>query len=454
MFTKRNLQANYLGFVGQKQIRYIGARSAGYTPQPVNVSYGIGITSGQGKRIAVESIAPQNVAITTGLAVLSATSILNAGALLTTGPTTFNASALSQTITPDWERALSFTATASTGDGTYTSANAIIVTISGYDCNGYAVTEQIPLNSATAVVTKKTFYGIASIVVSTATASSLTVSVGWAKTFNIAYPIAYFADLVEVSRKATAATSYTIEALSGHTFDIGFASAPINITTVPPFGNATDVSLTINTANIIGSLAWTTVVNAGSNVQAPNAFYTNPAPNQSQFVKYNSQRLHIIATGGTYTLTFNGQTTSSLNYNASCSTIQTALQGLSTVGTGNMIVTQIDQVRYLITCAGTLVGAQPNITVTTSSLTGTQIWPSGSGRWIAELDYGDGTYEEMIITNVTGSTVTAYRSADGTVAHNHYDNGAQIVIRPQMTVTPTSLTANDRLMVTFRTGVL
>lgn len=44
-------------------------------------------------------------------------------------------------------------------------------------------------------------------------------------------------------------------------------------------------------------------------------------------------------TAGTFTLTYNGSTTSALAYNASAATIQSALEGLSTIGTGNVTVT-------------------------------------------------------------------------------------------------------------------
>lgn len=44
-------------------------------------------------------------------------------------------------------------------------------------------------------------------------------------------------------------------------------------------------------------------------------------------------------TAGTFTLTYNGQTTSALAYNASAATIQAALEGLSTIGSGNVVVT-------------------------------------------------------------------------------------------------------------------
>jgi hypothetical protein len=62
-------------------------------------------------------------------------------------------------------------------------------------------------------------------------------------------------------------------------------------------------------------------------------------------------------TGGTFTLTFAGATTSAIAYNASAATVQTALEALSTIGSGNVL------------CAG---GALPGAAVTAT------FWHPGS----------------------------------------------------------------------------
>ncbi len=66
-------------------------------------------------------------------------------------------------------------------------------------------------------------------------------------------------------------------------------------------------------------------------------------------------------TGGTYTLTYSGQTTGPIVYNATATQVRTALQALSNIGSGN------------VTCAG---GPHPGspVTVTfTGSLAGTDV---------------------------------------------------------------------------------
>jgi hypothetical protein len=49
--------------------------------------------------------------------------------------------------------------------------------------------------------------------------------------------------------------------------------------------------------------------------------------------------VYLSALSGTFTLSYAGQTTSAIAYNASTSTVQTALQALSTIGAGNVTVT-------------------------------------------------------------------------------------------------------------------
>jgi hypothetical protein len=44
-------------------------------------------------------------------------------------------------------------------------------------------------------------------------------------------------------------------------------------------------------------------------------------------------------TGGTFTLSYQGQTTSGIAYNAAAATVQTALEGLSSIGSGNVACT-------------------------------------------------------------------------------------------------------------------
>lgn len=80
------------------------------------------------------------------------------------------------------------------------------------------------------------------------------------------------------------------------------------------------------------------------------------------------QTITVNATGGTFTVTYKGQTTSAQAYNVSASNLQTALQGLSTIGTGKATVTLSGSV-YTITLSDDL-GALELVSTNAASLTG------------------------------------------------------------------------------------
>ena len=77
------------------------------------------------------------------------------------------------------------------------------------------------------------------------------------------------------------------------------------------------------------------------------------------------------ATGGTFTITYNGQTTSALAFNASAADVQNALCALSNVGVGNLTVN--NDYPYTIYFGGTLGNVAQAIVTVTSSLTGTGV---------------------------------------------------------------------------------
>lgn len=84
------------------------------------------------------------------------------------------------------------------------------------------------------------------------------------------------------------------------------------------------------------------------------------------------QQLTLLrASGGTFTLTFDGQTTSGIAYNASASTIQTALEALSNIAPGDVTVTAGDSGIFTFEFTGTYAGLDVALlTVNSSSLTG------------------------------------------------------------------------------------
>lgn len=86
-----------------------------------------------------------------------------------------------------------------------------------------------------------------------------------------------------------------------------------------------------------------------------------------------NQTALVGATGGTYKLTYNGQTTSALAYNAVAATVQTALEALSNVGTGDIVVSggPLSTTPVVYTFANDKAGSfQPQMTADLSTVTG------------------------------------------------------------------------------------
>lgn len=84
------------------------------------------------------------------------------------------------------------------------------------------------------------------------------------------------------------------------------------------------------------------------------------------------QYLVIDATGGTFTLTFAAQTTSAQTLTTTTAgTLQTAMQALSSIGAGNILVAGSNAAGYTFTFTGTLANTNVGqITVNPASLTG------------------------------------------------------------------------------------
>ena len=76
-------------------------------------------------------------------------------------------------------------------------------------------------------------------------------------------------------------------------------------------------------------------------------------------------------TGGTFTISYGGQTSAGIAYNASAATVQAALQAMSSIGAGNCTVTGSAGGPYTVTFTGTLgIQAITTITGSASGLTG------------------------------------------------------------------------------------
>lgn len=86
----------------------------------------------------------------------------------------------------------------------------------------------------------------------------------------------------------------------------------------------------------------------------------DPGVNEQQTVTITGS-----PTGGTFTLTFGGQTTSAIAYNATAATVEAALEALSTIGQGNVQVTGSAGGPYTVEFVGAL--AKTNVAAMTAS---------------------------------------------------------------------------------------
>jgi hypothetical protein len=117
------------------------------------------------------------------------------------------------------------------------------------------------------------------------------------------------------------------------------------------------------------------ITSVGDFQQRVAAAVVQAAVNVGTEVANEVQTLSISGgpTGGTFTLTYAGQTTVTIAFNANAATVQTALQNLTSIGSGNVICTggPLPGTPITITFAGTLGNLPLNlITIGTNSLTG------------------------------------------------------------------------------------
>jgi hypothetical protein len=120
-----------------------------------------------------------------------------------------------------------------------------------------------------------------------------------------------------------------------------------------------------------GSYALTaSLISNGGAVQATATrhFTVDVPANEIQRVRVDN------ATGGTFTLTFSGQTTAPIAYNATAAQVQAELEALSNIGHGNVSVTggDLSTSPVDITFMGIYAGVDvPQLTADATALTGT-----------------------------------------------------------------------------------
>jgi hypothetical protein len=115
-------------------------------------------------------------------------------------------------------------------------------------------------------------------------------------------------------------------------------------------------------------------------------------------------------TGGTFTLTFRGQTTSAIAYNATSSTVVTALEALSTIGAGNVTATggAFPGTAVVVTFTGTLAGQNvPLMTASGTGLTG----GTNPAVSVAETTAGASGWQSAGLISEDGAAIDVKESA-------------------------------------------
>jgi hypothetical protein len=124
---------------------------------------------------------------------------------------------------------------------------------------------------------------------------------------------------------------------------------------------STDISLQTTTYQV-GNKQWL--------LQEPKV-KPNVTLDISKFSQSESQLVTVDATGGTFTLGYKGQTTGAIAEAATAATVQTALEGLSTIGAGNVAVSGSAGGPFTVKFQGALASQDTDLLVANgASLTG------------------------------------------------------------------------------------
>ena len=131
-----------------------------------------------------------------------------------------------------------------------------------------------------------------------------------------------------------------------------------------------------------------------------------------------TQTITMGASGGTFTLGFEGATTTSIPFGAPASTVRSRLQDLATIGTDNATVSKSGSV-WTVTFTGALAGADvPQLTANGAALTG----GGASVATLSDGDPGDATLVPARASvgtpaNLSDDTIGAWPCAEGAVTN-------------------------------------
>ncbi|HEX3658961.1 MAG TPA: autotransporter-associated beta strand repeat-containing protein [Pirellulales bacterium] len=134
----------------------------------------------------------------------------------------------------------------------------------------------------------------------------------------------------------------------------------------------------------------------------------------------DTQLVDVGPTTGTFILTFGNETTTALSYNATPATVQAALQALSLIGAGNVIVSGAPG-EYAITFVNYAAGVVPQLTTTSINVTAATEVVNGQtdSETVGSLTLVDGPASSAQIALSTGTVL----QLNGSVTVNSLNTG-------------------------------
>ena len=124
------------------------------------------------------------------------------------------------------------------------------------------------------------------------------------------------------------------------------------------------------------------------------------------------QRVGVTAmfiTGGTFTLNYNGQTTSAIAYNATAAQVQSAaLEALNNIAPGDVVVTKLQNTSFGPGMATGVSGALGGANLVQTTIDATNVWTMGGKTEIEATDTqgssGGDEVQTVTLSNATGGT--------------------------------------------------
>lgn len=196
------------------------------------------------------------------------------------------------------------------------------------------------------------------------------------------------------------ATAATVQAALEGLATVGTNNVLVSGTTPTTSGG----TLTITFRNALGKQNVAAIVPDATNLTGttPGAAITTGTAGSGTANEVQVVYASGTVSGGTFTITYSGQTTSALDYNATTAAVQTALEALSNLAPGDVVVTGTAGTRYILTFGGTLVNTDVSaVTIGNGSITG------GGSYLVATATAGqagsNGTYKAYLSSSTDGS---------------------------------------------------